>query len=122
MECNGQAVQSGEADFPAIAPRCTADMELPLKPLPADGKEYFLTLRAFTKQPVPLIPKGHEAAIEQWALPTIPAANPVRPITGTLTTRRDEQTLTVSGNDFQVDFSTLTGEMTALVYNGKNLI
>ncbi|WP_418987215.1 glycoside hydrolase family 2 TIM barrel-domain containing protein [Bacteroides heparinolyticus] len=122
VECDGQAVQSGEADFPAIAPGCTADMELPLKPLPADGKEYFLTLRAFTKQPAPLIPKGHEAAIEQWALPTIPAANPVRPITGTLTTRRNEQTLTVSGNDFQVDFSTLTGEMTALVYNGKNLI
>lgn len=72
VECDGKAVQSGEMDFPAIAPGSSANIELPLKALPADGKEYFLTLRAFTKNEAPLIPKGHEAAIEQWrCLPSL---------------------------------------------------
>ena len=63
VECDGKAVQGGEMDFPVITPESSANIELPLKALPADGKEYFLTLRAFTKHEAPLIPKGHEVAI-----------------------------------------------------------
>ena len=70
VECDGKTVQNGEMDFPKIAPKNSANIELPLKALPADGKEYFLTLRAFTKHEAPLVPKGHEVAIEQWELPS----------------------------------------------------
>lgn len=122
VECDGKTVQSGETEFPAIAPRTSANIELPLKALPADGKEYFLTLRAFTKQAAPLVPKGHEVAIEQWVLPSVPVAKAVEPVNGTLTVNRGADALTLKGNNFQIAFSTKSGEMTELAYNGKNLI
>ena len=122
VECDGKTVQNGEMDFPKIAPRNSANIELPLKALPADGKEYFLTLRAFTKHEAPLVPKGHEVAIEQWELPSAPSAKTVQPVEGTLTVDRNNETLTVKGNNFQVAFSTRNGEMTELNYTGKNLI
>ena len=122
VECDGKTVQNGEMDFPKIAPKNSANIELPLKALPADGKEYFLTLRAFTKHEAPLVPKGHEVAIEQWELPSAPSAKTVQPVEGTLTVDRNNETLTVKGNNFQVAFSTRNGEMTELNYNGKNLI
>ena len=122
VECDGKTVQNGEMDFPKIAPKNSANIELPLKALPADGKEYFLTLRAFTKHEAPLVPKGHEVAIEQWELPSVPSAKTVQPVEGTLTVNRNNEALTVKGNNFQVAFSTRNGEMTELNYNGKNLI
>lgn len=115
VECDGKTVQNGEMDFPKIAPRNSANIELPLKALPADGKEYFLTLRAFTKHEAPLVPKGHEVAIEQWELPSAPSAKTVQPVEGTLTVDRNNETLTVKGNNFQVAFSTRNGEMTELL-------
>ena len=122
VECDRKTVQSGETDFPAIAPPTSANIELPLKALPADGKEYFLTLRAFTKQAAPLVPKGHEVAIEQWVLPSVPVAKAVEPVNGTLTVNHGADALTLKGNNFQIAFSTKSGEMTELAYNGKNLI
>ena len=122
VECEGKAVQSGEKDFPVIAPRCSANIELPLKALPADGKEYFLTLRAFTKNEAPLVPKGHEVAIEQWLLPSNGTVQPAQSINGTLTTERNNEAIRLKGDNFQIAFSTQSGEMTELNYNGKNLI
>jgi len=123
VECDGKAVQSGEMDFPVIAPGSSANIELPLKALPADGKEYFLTLRAFTKNEAPLIPKGHEAAIEQWMLPAAQISKAVQPTKGgKLTIDRDNNVLTLKGTNFQIAFSSQNGEMTELSYNGKNLI
>lgn len=123
VECDGKTVQSGETDFPSIAPRSSANIELPLKALPADGREYFLTLRAFTKHEAPLVPKGHEVAIEQWVLPSVPAAaKAAEPVNGTLAVTRNNDVLTLKGNNFQIAFSTKNGEMTELAYNGKNLI
>ena len=122
VECDGKAVQSGEMDFPVIAPGSSANIELPLKALPADGKEYFLTLRAFTKNEAPLIPKGHEAAIEQWALPSVPASKAIQPANGKLAVDRNSDAITLTGNNFRIAFSAQNGEMTELSYNGKNLI
>lgn len=122
VECDGKAVQSGEMDFPAIAPGSSANIELPLKALPADDKEYFLTLRAFTKNEAPLIPKGHEAAIEQWALPSVPASKAIQPANGKLTVDRNSDAITLTGSNFRIAFSAQNGEMTELSYNGKNLI
>ena len=126
VECDGKAVQSGEMDFPVIAPRGSANIELPIQALPADGKEYFLTLRAFTKNEAPLIPAGHEVAIEQWTLPTATANVVKTPVNrhgnGTVTVNRSNDAVTLKGNNFQVAFSTQNGEMTELNYHGKNLI
>ena len=51
-----------------------------------------------------------------------PVSKTVQPVEGTLTVDRNNEALTVKGNNFQVAFSTRNGEMTELNYNGKNLI
>lgn len=124
VECEGEAVQSGETDFPVIAPGCTACITLPLKPLPADGREYFLTLRALTKQEAPFIPKGHEVAIEQWALPTLPCTATEATVnsTGKPVVERSAESITLKSGNFHTAFSTQSGEMTELCYGGKNLL
>lgn len=122
VECDGKPVQKGESDFPSIAPGESADLELPLKARPADGKEYFLTLRAFTKQEAPLIPKGHEVAIAQWELPSAPAVKKEQPIQGSLEIKQNNDSISVKGNDFRVVFSAKNGEITRLEYKHKNLI
>lgn len=122
VECEGRAVQEGKTEFPPIAPQSSGEMELPLQPHPADGKEYFLTLRVFTKEDAPMIPKGHEVAIEQWALPVSPVERKVRPVEGALSVIRSDEAVALQGDRFLLSFSTRTGEMTELNYHGKNLI
>lgn len=122
VECDGKAVQQGETDFPQIAAQSSGSMTLPLKPLPADGKEYFLTLRAYTKEAAPLVPQGHEVAIEQWQLPSTPTTRNVLQATGTLTQKREGELLTINGEGFAVTFDTANGEMKQLNYAGKDML
>ena len=70
VEANGETVKSGKMNFPKIFPRQSVELEIPMGALPAaDDKEYFLTLRAYTKKAVGAVPAGHEVAIEQMQLP-----------------------------------------------------
>lgn len=122
VEADGTTVDSGLMDFPTIAPHATGEVTLPLKPLPANGKEYFLKLEALTRQEAPLIPKGHITAMEQWQLPTAPTVQASAPVTGTLTTHRTADSITVDGDNFRVAFSTRDGEMTHLLYNKVEML
>ncbi len=122
VESDGKTIQGGEMNFPTILPGSSAEIELPLNPLPADGREYFLTLRAFTQKETPLVPKGYEVATQQWLLPVSHIDKQLLPVTGSLSTTRTADAVTLTGDDFQVAFSTLSGEMTELTYQGKNLI
>ena len=61
-------------------------------------------------------------AIEQWILPTTQITGKVQPANSTLATDRNNEAITLKGNNFQIAFSTQNGEMTELIYHGKNLI
>lgn len=122
VETDGKQVYGGETDFPTIAPGESAVMELPIKPCPSDGKEYFLTLRVFTKEASALIPQGHEVAIEQWQLPSEPKLLPLKPAQGNTSIEQTEQALLLKGSNFSITFNRQNGEMTELCYNGINLI
>lgn len=70
VEANGETIRSGKMNFPTLLPHQAKEMEIPMGTLPAaDNKEYFLTLRAFSKQATGAVPAGHEVAIEQMQLP-----------------------------------------------------
>lgn len=128
MEREGIAVQQGEADFPTLAPRASATLALPLKQLPDDGAEYFLTLRATTRHDAPLVPQGHEVATAQWQLraatPQQTGANASADGKGgKVTVSRTDEELSLQGTGFRLAFSTRSGELTHLSYgNGGNLI
>ena len=122
IESDGKAIQKGNMDFPLIPAGRSGILSLPIQNWPNDGKEYFLTLRAFTKDESPLIPRGHEVAIEQWQLPSEPIAQTIIPVLNKLTVEEKEESITLSSSTFNVSFSKQTGEIQAIQYNGKNRI
>lgn len=122
IEADGKAVQGGTMDFPYIPARSKGEVELPLQTLPAGNKEYFLKLEAITRKDTPLVPAGHVAAMEQWQLPVSNVASAMETVNGTLQSERTPEALTLNGTNFRISFSTKSGEMTALEYNGKNLV
>ena len=123
VECEGEAVQQGTMEFPVVAPRSQAIIELPLKPLPADGREYFLTLRSITKQEAPLIPAGFEVATDQYLLA---AGTPAQPAGWTqqagVTLNETPQAIEVTADDRRIVFSRQHGELTELSLSGENLL
>lgn len=122
VETSGKAVQKGVMDFPLLNAGASTSMSLPIQPLPNDGKEYFLTLRAYTKEASPLVPQGHEVAIEQWKLPSMPFTKDIVPAHGNLTVIRDENNITLTNGGFEISFATQNGQIQALKYKGKNHI
>lgn len=122
VEAEGECIQKGEMKFPVTPARGSSVLELPLKALPVDGKEYFLRLEAVTRSEKPMVPKGHIAAIEQWKLPergTVMAR--IRPQSDVKTVRNGNSVI-VSGNDFKIAFSSVNGEITSLEYDGVGII
>lgn len=123
VESDGKVIQEGMMDFPNIPARQSGEVVLPLKAIPASQQEYFLKLEALTRKETPMVPVGHIAAMEQWQLPVEKIAPKMEAISGTLQSQRSAETVTVKGNDgFYVSFDAKNGEMTALNYNGKNLV
>lgn len=123
VECEGKAVQQGTLEFPTVAPRAQAVIELPLKALPADGREYFLTLRTVTKQEAPMIPAGFEVATDQYLLA---AGQPAQPAGWTeqagVTLNETPQAIEVTAGDRRIVFSRQSGELTELSLQGENLL
>ena len=122
IEADGKSIQQGVMDFPQIPARQSREIVLPMQTIAASEKEYFLKLEAITRQDAPMIPAGHIAAMEQWQLPVEQIAQNIEPIDGSLRSERTPESISLSGTNFRISFSTADGEMTALEYNGKNLI
>ena len=124
VEANGETIRSGKMNFPTLLPHQTKEMEIPMGTLPAsDSKEYFLTLRAFSKQATGAVPAGHEVAIEQMQLPvTLEKAQ--EQVSGQIEKTETEEAINIQGKtrDFSISFSKKTGEMTSLKYDGKEML
>lgn len=100
-------------DFPQIPARQSREIVLPMQTIAASEKEYFLKLEAITRQDAPMIPAGHIAAMEQWQLPVEQIAQNIEPIDGSLRSERTPESISLSGTNFRISFSTADGEMTA---------
>lgn len=124
VEANGETIRSGKMYFPTLLPHQAKEMEIPMGTLPAaDNKEYFLTLRAFSKQATGAVPAGHEVAIEQMQLP-VRLEKAQEQVSGQIEKTETEDGITIQGKtqDFSISFSKKTGEMTSLKYDGKEML
>lgn len=124
VEANGETIRSGNMNFPSLLPHQAKEMEIPMGTLPAaDNKEYFLTLRAFSKQATGAVPAGHEVAIEQMQLP-VRLEKAQEQVSGQIEKTETEDAITIQGKtkDFSISFSKKTGEMTSLKYDGKEML
>lgn len=124
VEAEGNTVKSGKMDFPQILPHQSALLEIPMGALPAsDDKEYFLTLRVFSKKATLAVPAGHEVAIEQMQLP-VELKKQQANVSGTIAQKETDTEIQIAAKDAQssVTFSKQTGEITSLQYDGKEML
>lgn len=127
IEADGEMIQQGEGVFPEIAPGESQYIDLPIKALPLDNKEYFLKIEALTKRQTFVLPRNHIVAMEQWQLHNKYESQEIAILhesknESQLQIEEDTNRIIVSGNNFYLVFQLATGEMSSLVYGGKEMI
>jgi len=92
-----------------------------LKPKP--WAEYFLNLKAVTKEADGLIPAGYEIAVEQFEMPFKTEQQTLEP-KGTLEIvwSKNQKKVKIIGVDLLYEFDVENGEMTSWQYEGKQLL
>ncbi len=118
---NGEIAESGSLGQVDIAPQGTEALKLHLPTL-QPGHEYFLQVAAQLKSDQGLLQKGHIAAAEEFQL--TPYAYPTFNMTPgkKLASEVQDGILRVSGENFTIDFNTLTGELEKYIYDETILI
>lgn len=92
-----------------------------------DNKEYFLKIEALTKRQTFVLPRNHIVAMEQWQLHNKYESQEIAILhesknESQLQIEEDANRIIVSGNNFYLVFQLATGEMSSLVYGGKEMI
>ena len=124
VAASGKILGSGKLRAPAVAPRASSIVRLPLPRFAAEaGREYFLNVSLRAREASPGVPRGHVVASEQFLLPNgaeaVAAPEPTLP---PLAVEDDPRFLRVAGRDFSARFDRLTGEMDSYVSDGHELI
>ncbi|MGJ5641252.1 glycoside hydrolase family 2 TIM barrel-domain containing protein [Formosa sp. S-31] len=88
-----------------------------------DDKEYFLNLYALQNSTDNgLLPFGTQIASEQFKLNNLVLAKSKEAVTSPLELQEDSDVISVSGDDFKIQFSNTTGALTSYMLNGLELI
>jgi beta-galactosidase len=114
----------GEIRYPAIVPG--GSKIFPLQ-LPEDGrsleKEYFLNVRAIYAEAEPLIPAGHIAAADQFAVGIVrPREAVAAQDVPVVRIGQNTATATIQGPYFSATFDKATGLLASYVYKGTALV
>ena len=119
---NGKEVANGALPVLDVAPYTSKKVKISIPKLDNATAEYHVNVYAKTKTATGLLPAGHEAAYEQFAL-TSPKAKVVLAKTdGSLKAAADATSIKVTGNGFNMSFSKENGELTTLDYGNGNVL
>lgn len=117
---DGSIVRDGTMAFPSTLPGEKTSLDIPFGSLDSDG-EYFLTLRAFTKEKRGMIPACHEVANAQWQLtPFVPLSSGKG--NGEVNVTENADRIIVEGNDFSMSFSRKDGSLMSWTIGGHERI
>lgn len=124
LSCDGKVVDSGKIANIAVPPLSRQKVKVPLpKVNPVAGAEYFYRVSFHLKRKTLWADEGHEIASDQ--LPFLVSAEPpkasMEKLPG-LTVRETASAVTVSGKNFEVEFSRKTGTISRLVYGGQTVL
>ncbi len=125
VEVDGKKVQSGRLGRLDLGPRESCELRIPFrKPDLPPGSEAFLTVRFVTARAGDMLPRGHEVAWEQFALPwTAPPARTRRlRRCAPLRVERDGKTVIVTGDDFTIRLDGGRGTATAWQFRDRALL
>ncbi|MDN3618142.1 glycoside hydrolase family 2 TIM barrel-domain containing protein [Polaribacter undariae] len=119
---NGEEVANGALPVLDIAPYTTKKVKIDLPKLDDAIAEYHVNVYAKTKTATGLLPAGHEAAYEQFALTSPKTKTVLAKNDGSLKADADATSIKVTGNGFNLAFSKENGELTTLDYGNGNVL
>ncbi|MGB1253495.1 MAG: glycoside hydrolase family 2 TIM barrel-domain containing protein [Candidatus Promineifilaceae bacterium] len=118
---DGVVVQSAEFTLPSIAPQTSETVTLPIET--QSGGEAFVTVRFTLADAAPMLEAGHEVAWDQFELPvTAAAAETPAPSGDGVQMVVSAETITITGNTFNIEFDKTNGQMTSWETNGVQLL
>lgn len=121
LQADGVAVERGELELPAIAPRDSVDLLVPYQTALDPDREYQLNLAYRLREAEPFLPTGHAVAEAQFELQQRPAREFV-PGAGPLRMDRTAERCTVSGGRFSVAFDLRQGRLEHYTWDGRELM
>ncbi|TRX60075.1 DUF4981 domain-containing protein [Fulvivirga sp. M361] len=119
---DGVAVATGALDNPGLKPHTAKTVTIELPQMDTANKEYYLALSAITKEKQPLVPKGHEVAMEEFQLNESVITQFSGDLSGKVKISDEGNEKVITGKDFEVRFDKTTGHLTRLDYGAGNLI
>jgi len=122
LEADGIVLDSGSIDFPFIKPHGSSVISIDFKkPLIAPATHYYLTLTARLKEAAVYADKDFVVSVGQWQLPWYKepeyAGVKEQPVL-----QQNDTTVTVTTSKAIYVFSSVRGELTSMVVEGKELI
>ena len=122
LEADGAVLELGSMDFPSIKPHGSSVISIDFKkPLIAPATHYYLTLTARLKEAAVYADKDFVVSVGQWQLPWYKepeyAGIKEQPVL-----QQNDTTVTVTTSKAIYVFSSVRGELTSMVVEGKELI
>lgn len=118
---NGKQLAKGRIADVDIAPYDSQEIQIELPELPDANAEYFLNIFATTKTASALLPEQFLVAYEQFQLTDYKPAVFEMDTKGLSVTKIDDN-IKVSGDGFEIGFSSKNGSLTTLDYGQGNLV
>lgn len=109
-------------DFPSIEPHGSSVVSIDFKkPLIAPATHYYLTLTARLKEATVYADKDFIVSVEQWQLPWYKEPE-YKEVNEQATFEQNDTTVTVTTSKAKYGFSSVSGELTSMIIEGKELI
>ncbi|WKN43566.1 glycoside hydrolase family 2 TIM barrel-domain containing protein [Tunicatimonas pelagia] len=121
LEEEGNIVREGTLDV-ALAPRNTQEVTIPYQTINS-GKEQWLTISVHQKQSDPLIPTGHELAVEQLLVNSVSLASDSNNADfSALSLEEDSESITVNGAQFTLRWNKADGTLQQFNFQDNALL
>ncbi len=118
---DGDVLRTGSLDFPDVAAGKRCSLEIPYGTVDEDG-EYFLTLRAHTRQGRGMVPAAHEVAVAQWPLTEFRALAPEERRGGKFVCKETDECISIQCGDEVYRFSKRDGALESWLSGGEELL
>jgi len=119
---DGAVVAKGTLAGLSIEPQAKAQMILPVKLKPKEGKEYLLNVSYRLKKEEPFLDKDYEVAAEQFAYNGSPAPYNYQGTTAAVTATRNGNSLMLKGSGFAAEFDLNKGVLVQYSLKGTPVL
>lgn len=123
IEEDGKVIRSGRIELPSIAGRETKEITLPYRldfPI-AKGADYYVNFSYVLKEDCKWAKAGYELATAQFKLPIESGKIEVVPV-GDLVVEKNEYKLIAKGNNFNVTFDLVKGNIIEIIKDGVRIV